>query len=93
LIVNATPLGMTGSDAEMLAFPKTMIAACEIAFDVVQYPSRTPFLRLAAEAGKRCITGTEVAALQALQQFVLYTGVVPDSVQVAEATHWARANA
>jgi shikimate dehydrogenase len=93
LLVNVTPLGMTGPDAEMLAFPEEMIAACEIAFDVVQYPARTPFLRLAAEAGKRCIAGAEVATLQALQQFVLYTGVAPDSAQVAEATHWARANA
>jgi shikimate dehydrogenase len=92
-IVNATPLGMTGSDVEEFAFPVTMIEACEIAFDVVQYPPKTPFLSLAAKAGKRCITGAEVATLQALQQFVLYTGVVPDSLQVAEAAHWARANA
>ncbi len=92
-IVNATPLGMTETDAEDFAFPETMIEACEIAFDVVQYPCKTPFLRLAAKAGKRCITGEEVATLQALQQFVLYTGVVPDSLEVAEAGHWARANA
>lgn len=92
LLVNVTPLGMTGPDADVLAFPETMIAACEIAFDVVQYPAVTPFLWVAAETGKRCITGTEVATLQALQQFVLYTGVTPDSTQVADAVNWARAN-
>ena len=92
LLINVTPLGMTGSDADVLVFPETMIAACEIAFDVVQYPPLTPFLRRAAEAGRRCITGVEVATLQAVQQFVLYTGVVPDSGQVAGATNWARAN-
>jgi shikimate dehydrogenase len=92
LLVNVTPLGMTGADAEALAFPQAMIAACEIAFDVVQYPPETPFLRAAAAAGKRCITGTEVATLQALQQFELYTGVTPDAAQVAEASAWARAN-
>ena len=91
LLVNVTPLGMTGADADALAFPEATIAACEIAFDVVQYPLETPFLRAAAAAGKRCIDGAQVATLQALQQFVLYTGVTPEDEQVAEAAQWARA--
>lgn len=94
LLINVTPIGMTGADADAdaLAFPPDIIAACDIAFDVVQYPPQTPFLRAAGDAGKRCITGTEVATLQALQQFVLYTGVTPDAAQVAEAAEWARTN-
>ena len=92
LLVNATPRGMTGPDADVLAFPPDMIAACTTAFDVVQYPVETPFLRAAAQAGKRCITGAEVATLQALQQFVLYTGVTPSPEQVADAADWARAH-
>jgi shikimate dehydrogenase len=92
LLINVTPLGMTGADAEALAFPAAMIAACEVAFDVVQYPIETPFLRAAAAAGKRCITGADVATLQAVQQFVLYTRVTPDAGQVADAGAWARAN-
>ncbi|WP_232494373.1 shikimate 5-dehydrogenase [Novosphingobium kaempferiae] len=92
MLINVTPLGMTGSDAGMLPFPADAIAACDIAFDVVQYPPATPFLRAAAEAGKRRITGTEVATLQALQQFVLYTGVTPSEAQVADAAAFARAN-
>ena len=92
LLVNATPRGMTGADADVLAFPEAMIAACTTAFDVVQYPVETPFLRAAAEAGKRCITGAEVATLQALQQFVLYTGVTPSLAQVTDAADWARAH-
>ncbi len=92
LLINVTPLGMAGADADALAFPAAMIAACEVAFDVVQYPIETPFLRAAAAAGKRCITGADVATLQAVQQFVLYTGVTPDAAQVADAGAWARAN-
>lgn len=91
LLINVTPRGMTGADADLLAFPAPMIAACEVAFDVVQYPPETPFLRAAAAAGKRCITGAEVATLQALQQFTLYTGVTPTPAQVADAAAWARA--
>lgn len=90
LLINVTPLGMTGADADALAFPTEMIADCTIAFDVVQYPPETPFLRAAREAGKRRITGTEVATLQALQQFILYTGVTPTDAQVAEAAAFAR---
>ncbi len=92
LLVNVTPIGMTGPDVDRLAFPQAMIDACEIAFDVVQYPPETQFLRAAAEAGKRTIAGTEVAILQALKQFVLYTGVAPNSAQVDEAAQWARAH-
>ncbi len=92
LLINVTPVGMTGADAEGLAFPTEMIGASEIAFDVVQYPPETPFLRAAADAGKRRITGVEVATLQALDQFALYTGVTPGDDQVADAAAFARAN-
>lgn len=90
LLVNVTPLGMEGAEAETLAFPEGPIAACDIAFDVVALPSRTPFLARAAEAGKRCITGHEVVVLQGLEQFVLYTGRIPSAEQVAEAAEHAR---
>ncbi|WP_298089446.1 shikimate 5-dehydrogenase [uncultured Sphingomonas sp.] len=90
ILVNVTPLGMTGADADALAFPEPSIALADIAFDVVQYPPETPFLRAAREAGKRVITGTEVATLQALEQFVLYTGVRPTEAQVEEAAAFAR---
>jgi shikimate dehydrogenase len=92
MLVNVTPLGMTGADADALAFPEALIAGCDMAFDAVQYPPETPFLRAAAAAGKRCITGTAVATLQAVQQFILYTGVTPDAGQVDEAAAFARAN-
>jgi shikimate dehydrogenase len=92
LLLNVTPIGMTGSDADALAFPDAMIAASTVVVDVVQYPPETPLLRAARAAGKRVITGAEVAMLQALDQFVLYTGVTPDAEQVAEAAAFARAN-
>ncbi len=87
-LINATPLGMTGADADALAFPADMITRCEIAFDVVQYPPETPFLSLAP---RRRITGVEVAVLQAVEQFLLYTGIRPAPAQIAEAAAFARA--
>ena len=66
-----------------------MIARAEIAFDVVQYPPETRFLTVARDMGKRVITGTQVATIQALEQFVLYTGVRPTPEQVREAADYA----
>jgi len=91
LLINVTPLGMTGADADVLAFPLALIATSRIAFEVVQYPPETPFLHAAADAGLRRITGTQVATLQALDQFSLYTGMHPSPDQVAEAAAFARA--
>ena len=90
LIVNATPLGMQGPESDTLAFPPDAIAASEIVFDVVALPVDTPLMRAAELAGKRRISGPEVAVLQALEQFVLYTGVRPEPALVEEAAAFAR---
>lgn len=90
LLVNVTPLGMAGADADALAFAEPLIARCDVAFDVVALPAETPFLAAARAAGKRVITGAEVATLQALEQFVLYTGVRPDQSDVEAAAAFAR---
>lgn len=89
MLINVTPIGMTGGNEADLAFPEAMIADAEIAFDVVQYPPETRFLTTAKGLGKRIITGTEVATIQALEQFVLYTGVRPSVEQVREAADYA----
>ncbi|WP_300160472.1 shikimate 5-dehydrogenase [Solidesulfovibrio sp.] len=91
LLINATPLGMAGPEAQSLAFPEERIRACDTAFDVVAMPPETPFLARARAHGKRLISGADVIVLQALEQFVLYTGVRPDDAQVAAAAAFARA--
>ncbi|MNH47315.1 Shikimate 5-dehydrogenase-like protein [compost metagenome] len=53
-------------------------------------PSQTPLIVEARRLGKPVITGLEVIALQALEQFVLYTGVRPTAEQVARAVAFAR---
>ena len=89
LLINVTPIGMTGGDEDQLAVPEAMIDRAEIAFDVVQYPPETRFLSMARGLGKRVITGTQVATIQALEHFVLYTGVRPTPEQVQEAADYA----
>ena len=74
-----------GPDAEALAFPQEAIDAAKVVFDVVALPAETPLIRAASAAGKTVITGAEVATIQALEQFVLYTGVRPTDEQVRAA--------
>ncbi|WP_176590325.1 shikimate 5-dehydrogenase [Sphingobium sp. EM0848] len=89
LLVNVTPLGMEGPDSEAMAFPAAFITACDVAFDVVALPVETPFIRAARAAGKAIISGGEVVVLQAVEQFLLYTGIRPSPEQVREATRFA----
>lgn len=91
LLVNVTPIGMAGgAEAEALAFAQEAIEAAQVVFDVVAMPARTPLIVAAQALGKPVITGLEVIALQALEQFVLYTGVRPTAAQVAAAVAFAR---
>jgi len=85
LLVNVTPLGMEGPDAETLAFSEAEVERAQVVFDVVALPSETPLIRLARKLGKPVITGAEVIVLQAVEQFVLYTGVRPEGALVEEA--------
>ena len=93
IIVNVTPLGMTGPDADALAFPLPNIEAARAVFDVVAFPAQTPLVRAARAAGKPVITGAEVIALQAARQFELYTGVSITAEQVERASAFSREHA
>lgn len=92
LVLNATPVGMAGGPAQdELAVHESVIAQANVIFDVVAFPSETPLVLAARALGKPVITGAEVIALQAAEQFVLYTGVRPTHDQVAEASRISRA--
>lgn len=54
-------------------------------FDVVAMPVETLLIRAGRAAGKEVITGGEAIALQAAEQFKLYTGVEVSDADVAEA--------
>ncbi|MET3920498.1 shikimate 5-dehydrogenase [Arthrobacter sp. UYEF20] len=96
LLINVTPIGMAGSmaggpDADSLSFPQEAVDAATVVFDVVALPAETPLIKSARAAGKSVITGAEVATIQALEQFVLYTGIRPSDEQVRAAEEFMRA--
>jgi shikimate dehydrogenase len=91
LLINVTPIGMSGgAEAGDLAFSEEAIARTECVFDVVAIPPETPLLRRARALGKPTISGAEVIVLQAVEQFVLYTGVRPEPELIDRAAAFAR---
>jgi shikimate dehydrogenase len=92
IIVNVTPIGMAGGPEETdTAFDDATITKAYTVFDVVAMPSETPLIKAARAAGVHVITGAEVIALQAAEQFERYTGVRPTPEQIAEASAISRA--
>lgn len=92
VIVNVTPIGMAGGpDEQRAAFDERTIAGAHTVFDVVALPSETPLIVAARAAGRQVITGAEVIALQAAEQFERYTGRRPTPKQIAEASAMSRA--
>ncbi|WP_226534295.1 shikimate 5-dehydrogenase [Microbacterium paraoxydans] len=92
ILVNVTPLGMAGGpDEHALAFSEAAVSRASVVFDVVALPAETPLVTAGRAAGTTVITGAEVATLQALEQFVLYTGIRPTAAQVQAAEEFMRA--
>ncbi|HEY5878394.1 MAG TPA: shikimate 5-dehydrogenase [Nakamurella sp.] len=92
LLVNVTPIGMAGGPQEHeLSFDRSAVAQARTVFDVIAFPARTPLIAAAEELGKPTITGAEIIAAQAAEQFVLYTGIRPDDDQIRRASEFSRA--
>ncbi|WAM44187.1 shikimate 5-dehydrogenase [Edwardsiella piscicida] len=91
LLINATPVGMLGGEfADALSFHPARIAQAHAVFEVVALPIATPLVQAARAAGKTVITGAEVFAIQAVEQFVLYTGIRPEHGLFLQAAAHAR---
>jgi shikimate dehydrogenase len=91
LLINATPVGMAGGLApDEVSFPTSAVEAAGTVVDVVAAPPLTPLVRLALSLHKTVITGAEIIKIQALEQFVLYTGVRPTDEQAERASRFSR---
>ncbi|NJB67970.1 shikimate dehydrogenase [Desulfobaculum xiamenense] len=75
LLVNATPLGMSGDGVGLSPLPEGMrLSSRQIAYDIVYNPLRTVFLEQAAARGCHVIDGLDMFVHQAVEQFRLWTG-------------------
>ncbi|KQB86321.1 shikimate 5-dehydrogenase [Corynebacterium lowii] len=89
-LVNVTPLGMSGADEDVQAFSDAELSRARAVCDVVASPVLTPLVRRARELDLPIINGGEIIALQAAEQFALYTGVTPTPEQVQAAENYAQ---
>lgn len=86
ILINATPIGMSGgNESDQLSFTEEQIGKAKVVFDVVAIPIETPLLKKAKSLDKQIISGADVAVIQSLEQFVLYTGVRPSLEDIEEA--------
>ena len=79
LIVNASPLGMTGQPA--LAFDLSHVPPGSIVYDIVTHPLDTPLLRAARAAGFRTVDGLAMLIGQAAAAFEKFYGQKPQRDQ------------
>jgi shikimate dehydrogenase len=96
LVVNATPLGMTGveepasGDAPAWLVAPSLLGPGQLAADLVYVPRPTRWLRQAAAAGATVLDGLGMLVHQAAAQLVIWTGAEPPLAamwRAAEAAH------
>ena len=74
LVVNATPLGMSGKSEEATPATAEQLRGARLAYDLVYNPRDTRFLREARAAGCDVLDGLAMFIAQAAEQFRLWTG-------------------
>jgi shikimate dehydrogenase len=94
LVANTTPVGMAGGPApDDSPVREEVVAHARVVLDAVAVPSETALIARARAGGAVVVTGAEVMALQAAEQFALYTGVRPTADQVVRAAAFSRGQA
>jgi len=74
LLVNTTPLGMSGEGVAQTPWPGEFFSKGQTVYDLVYNPLQTRFLREAAEAGCHVLDGLHMFLGQAAEQCRLWTG-------------------
>lgn len=86
VIVNTTPLGMTGALIGASAWPDdTPLPKRAFVYDLVYAPETTRLLQRAVDAGCRTANGLGMLIHQAAEAFELWTGRTPDITVMREA--------
>ncbi len=74
LVVNATSLGLAGTDPEALPFDPRLVGAGQLLVDLVPNPAVTPLMRAARDQGARVAGGLGMLVHQGALAFELWTG-------------------
>jgi shikimate 5-dehydrogenase len=79
IVINATPLGTRGENAEQTPATAEQLSGVRLAYDLVYNPIETRFLREARAAGCETLSGLEMLVAQGVEQFKLWTGLDPNA--------------
>lgn len=85
LVINATSVGMAGTDVDRLPLDPADLHRGQTVVDIVYQPRQTALLRAAKVAGARPIDGLGMLVHQAALQQQLWIGVLPDVVAMRAA--------
>lgn len=86
LVVNATPLGMTGHRGAVLPLEPALLHPGQILVDLVYEPAETHLLAAARDNGIRAFNGVRMLVHQAARAFELWTGMEAPTDAMAAAT-------
>ncbi len=75
VVINATPLGTRGANEKLTAASAEALRGVRVVYDLVYNPSETQLLREARAAGCETVSGLQMLAGQATEQFKLWTGI------------------
>ncbi|WP_435532175.1 shikimate 5-dehydrogenase [Rhodococcus antarcticus] len=92
LLVNATPVGME-PDQDGLPFTPAQVDTAGYVLESVAYPLETRLVRLARQQGTPTVDGFQVTVLQSVEQFTLYTGIVPGAEIITAAREFVLSRA
>ncbi len=74
IVVNATPLGTAGSNAEYCVLSEPELTGIKLVYDLVYNPPETTLIREAQAAGVPAVNGLEMIIEQGAKQFEIWTG-------------------
>jgi shikimate dehydrogenase len=80
LLINATPASLDPTQTELFR----QIDRARGVFDLVVAGKHTPLIEVAASAGKKTISGVEMAKGQLRKQFEIYTGIQVSAQEISE---------
>ena len=75
IVVNATPLGTKGENANNTIATSDHLRNVKLVYDLVYNPAETRLLREAKESGADTLNGFDMFIAQALNQFKIWTGL------------------
>ena len=84
IIINTTPIGMT-PDNISTPIDTSLLNDKHIIFDIVYKPDKTKLLLDAESKGCTVIKGINMLIYQAMKQFELWTGIIPDPAVIYKA--------